>query len=194
MGMKFSRLGFTVAAAALMAVPALAQYTSDGDQFVQAVAKGDGDKATQLIADHPTLIDSRNANGDTGLIIAIRNGDPQWTAFLLQKRADPDTPGAGGDTPLITAAKVSFDDAAEWLLNLGAKVDATNRMGETPLMIAVQQRDAKMVRMLLEAGADPDRTDAAAGYSARDYANRDARARDIQKLINEKKPQSGRSL
>jgi hypothetical protein len=44
------------------------------------------------------------------------------------------------------------------------------------------------VKALLEAGADPDRTDNVAGYSARDYANRDPRARDIQKLINDKKP------
>jgi hypothetical protein len=33
-----------------------------------------------------------------------------------------------------------------------------------------------------------DRTDAVAGYSARDYAERDSRARAIQKLINDKKP------
>jgi ankyrin repeat protein len=71
---------------------------------------------------------------------------------------------------------------------MGAKVDETNKSGETPLIIAVQQRDAGMVKTLLAAGADPDRTDAVAGYSARDYANRDSRARDIQKLIDDKKP------
>jgi hypothetical protein len=45
-----------------------------------------------------------------------------------------------------------------------------------------------MVRLLLNAGADPDRTDSAAGYSARDYATRDTRSRDILKLITDKKP------
>ena len=49
-------------------------------------------------------------------------------------------------------------------------------------------RDGIQIRLLLNAGADPDRTDAAAGYSARDYATRDTRARDILKLINDKKP------
>jgi hypothetical protein len=44
-----------------------------------------------------------------------------------------------------------------------------------------------IVRKLLQAGANPDRTDAAAGYSARDYAARDPRARDILKLIEDKK-------
>ena len=51
------------------------------------------------------------------------------------------------------------------------------RSGETPLIIAVQQRRPRLVRVFLEHGADPDQHDAAAGYSARDYATRDARAR-----------------
>jgi hypothetical protein len=44
------------------------------------------------------------------------------------------------------------------------------------------------VKLLLDHGADPDKTDAAAGYSARDYATRDPRAREILMLINNKKP------
>jgi hypothetical protein len=44
------------------------------------------------------------------------------------------------------------------------------------------------VKLLLAAGADPDKQDAAAGYSAREYAQRDSRARDILQLINTKKP------
>jgi len=44
------------------------------------------------------------------------------------------------------------------------------------------------VKLLLDHGANPDHTDAVAGYSARDYATRDPRARAILKLINDKKP------
>jgi ankyrin repeat protein len=85
---------------------------------------------------------------------------------------------------------VGFGSAIEWLLGLGAKVDAANRMGETPLIIAVQQRELPIVRLLLNAGANPDRADHAAGYSARDYATRDPRAREILKLIEDKKPKT----
>jgi uncharacterized protein len=180
----------------LSSAPAVAQDLgtgSDSDQFIEAVQKSDGDKATALIQSHPTIIDARNGKGDTGLIIAIGRSDPNWTGFMLNNGADPNLPGAGGDTPLIEAAKVGFDDAVRWLLGLGAKVDATNKMGETALIIAVQQRDTPMVRVLLEAGANPDRTDAAAGYSARDYAARDPRARDILKLIDNKKPKPAAS-
>ena len=73
---------------------------------------------------------------------------------------------------------------------MGAKIDQANKMGETPLIVAVQQRQTPVVRLLLAAGANPDKTDSAAGYSARDYAQRDSRARDILKLIQDKKPKA----
>ena len=174
---------------ALLAVPASAQFEGpDSLQFVKAVQDRDGNKATQLLSDHPTVINAKDGKGDTGLIVAIRNGDSDWADFLISKGADPNLPGAGGDTPLVTAAKSGLYDVADLLIRLGVKVDGTNRSGETPLIIAVQQRDTRLVRLLLQHGADPDRTDAAAGYSARDYAQRDARSRDIQRLIDEKKP------
>ena len=91
---------------------------------------------------------------------------------------------------MIAAARVGFQQAVEWLLSMGAKVDAANRMGETPLIIAVQQREIPIIRKLLEAGANPDKTDSAAGYSARDYAARDTRSREILKMIEDKKPKA----
>jgi ankyrin repeat protein len=187
--MKSLKIALLFSAFALVSTPALAQQLgSDGDQFVEAVQKSDGNKATQLIQDHPTIIDSKDGRGDTALIIAISRSDRDWTGFLLNKGADPNLQGANGDTPLIAAAKAGFDDAAPWLLGLGAKVDATNKSGETPLIIAVQQRNAPLVQLLLKAGADPDHTDSVAGYSARDYATRDPRARNILKMIESKKP------
>ncbi|HET7606248.1 MAG TPA: ankyrin repeat domain-containing protein [Sphingomicrobium sp.] len=186
--MKSFRIALVTALFALAATPAVAQYYgTDGEQFVEAVQKRDGNKATELLANHPTIVDTKDSKGDTGLIVSIRDSDSDWAAFLLNKGADPNAQGSNGDTPLITAAKVSFNEAVTWLLQMGAEVDETNRAGETALIIAVQQRNARMVKALLDAGADPDRTDNVAGYSARDYANRDQRARDIRKLIDDQK-------
>jgi ankyrin repeat protein len=184
------QIAFALLAAALAASPALAQtLMPPGYDFIDAVKKSDGDKATDILSSHPQgIVNTKDGEGNTGLIIAISRSDEQWTAFLLNKGADPNLGGKDGDTPLIAAARVGFEPAVEWLIGLGAKVDATNRMGETPLIIAVQQHQTQIVRVLLNQGADPDRTDHAAGYSARDYATRDNRARDILKLINDKKP------
>jgi ankyrin repeat protein len=174
----------------LFAAPVSAQFqTPAGDNLVKAIKNRDGDKATQILASHPQgLINTKDGEGNTGLIITINRGDEQWTAFLLNKGADPNLAGKGGDTPLIAASRMGFGTAVEWLLGLGAKVNGSNRTGETPLIIADQQHQTQVVRMLLAAGADPDKSDSAAGYSARDYAARDPRARDILKLINDKKP------
>jgi uncharacterized protein len=180
-------------ATSVVASPLLAQSLGNNDDydFVEAVKKSDGDKAIQLLGEHPQgLVNTKDGDGNTPLIIAIDRSDEQWTGFLLNKGADPNLAGKGGDTPLISAARVGFEQAVEWLISVGAKVDTPNRMGETPLIIAVQQRSVPIVKLLLNHGADPDRTDAAAGYSARDYAQRDPRAREILALINEAKPKA----
>lgn len=202
--MKSLRIMLAASGLALISAPTSAQDSGGGisqdlgngpasQQFVDAVQKSDGDKATQLIETHPTIINSRDSKGNTALIIAILRGDSSWTGFLLNKGADPNAPGAAGDTPLIATARVGFEQAAEWLLALGAKVDGDNKMGETALIVAVQQRDRQLVKLLLDHGADPDKTDAAAGYSARDYATRDPRAREILALIDSKKPKGSAS-
>jgi ankyrin repeat protein len=182
-----------LAAAALVsfAAPAVAQMGTgyQGLDFLEAVKSRDGSKAMQLLTDNPAgLVNSRGDDGNTALIMALARRDPEWVGFLLNKGADPNLGGKGGDTPLIVAARYGFDDAIQWLLDLGAKVDATNKMGETPLIVAVQQRQIPAVRLLLRAGANPDKTDNAAGYSARNYAERDTRARDLLQLINAMKP------
>jgi uncharacterized protein len=173
----------------VLAAPASAQLSVDSTDFISAVQKGDGGKAGQLLSDHPTIIDSRDGKGDTALIIAISRGDSDWTAFLLNKGADPNLASTkSGDTPLIAASRIGFQDAAEWLLSVGAKVDGANRQGETPLIIAVQLRQLPMIRFLLDHGANPDKVDAAQGYSARQYAERDNRDRRILQIIEAKKP------
>jgi ankyrin repeat protein len=184
-------LGFAfVAATALIASPVTAQaLTTASYDFTEAVKKSDGGKATDVLSSHPAgIINSKDGDGNTGLIIAINRSDEQWTGFLLNKGADPNLAGKNGDTPLIAASRVGFEQAVEWLLGMGAKVDTDNKMGETPLIVAVQQRQPAVVRVLLGAGANPDKSDSAAGYSARDYAKRDPRARDILKMIEDRKP------
>jgi ankyrin repeat protein len=183
-----------VLVAAALCAPAAAQYVSDAEPFIAAVTDRDGDKATDLIEKRPTIVNSRNSKGQTALNVAISRSDELWTRFLLGKGADPNLPDSKGDTPLIAAARVGFTDAVELLLDEGAKVDSANRMGETALIIAVQQRELPIVKLLLAKGANPDKTDAAAGYSARDYAKRDSRSREILAAIEAaKQPKSDKA-
>lgn len=173
------------AAALLMAVPAMAQSNvSDGESFLKAVAAKDGGTATTLL-DNPAsrVVNYRGYKGDTGLHIATRNRESTWVGYLISKGADANIGDAQGDTPLIIAARMGYETAASSMLKRATKVDLANRRGETALIVAVQGRQLRMVELLLKAGADPDKADHAAGYSARDYAKRDTRSRDLLKLI-----------
>jgi len=186
--MKFQKFALGVLAITAFAFPATAQTVDSGGALVQAIRDRDGNKATELLSAHPNLIDVRDDKGDTALIIAAGRGDEDYTAFLLNKGADPNGTGKGGNTPLITAARTGFGQGVDWLLGEGAKVDLANKMGETPLIVAVQQHQVQIIKALLAAGADPDKTDNAAGYSARDYAARDTRSRDVLQIIEARKP------
>jgi ankyrin repeat protein len=189
--MKLLSFAIGAVALALLPAPAAAQLGNDSVTFVEALRKGDGAKAKGLLDEKGSiLVNARDYSGNTALVSVITNEDDQWTGYLLSLGADPNLPAAGGETPLIAATRVGFEQAVEWLLSKGAKVDGTNKMGETPLIIAVQQRQPALVRVLLEAGANPDKTDSAAGLSARDYATRDARSRNILKLIQSAKPKA----
>jgi ankyrin repeat protein len=191
---KQLRFALLLTSAAFAGAAGAQSLGNDGYQFTEAVKKSDADKAIPLLNSHPrNFVDTKDGDGNTGLIIAINRGDEQWTGFLLNKGADPNVSGKGGDTPLIAASRVGFEQAVEWLLSLGAKVDSSNRMGETALIVAVQQHQVPIVRLLLAKGADPDKADHAAGYSARDYAARDPRAREILKMIEEKKSKAAAS-
>jgi uncharacterized protein len=188
------QLGFAFVAAIAVgaSVPVSAQsLTAAGYDLTEAVKKSDANKALQVLATNPPgIVNTKDGDGNTPLLIAIARNDEQWAGFMLNKGADPNLAGKDGNTPLIAASRVGMAQAVEWLLGLGAKVDATNRMGETPLIVAVQQRNLPIARLLLSKGANPDKTDSAAGYSARDYATRDGRSREILKLIEDKKPKT----
>ena len=178
-----NRLALIALALVAASTPSVAQYVSDAEPFITAVRGRDGNKATELIEARPSLVNTRNVKGETALNIAIARSDDLWMKFLIGKGANVNLAASNGDTPLMTAARVGYTDAVDLLLQLGAKIDAENRMGETALILAVQQRRVDAVKQLMAKGANPDKKDSAAGYSARDYAKRDTRNRELLAAI-----------
>ena len=162
---------------------------NNGESFLTAVREIDGNKATELLEGNgSTVLSYRGAKGETALNIVARRRDSTWLGFLIGRGADPNVGDDRGETPLLIAARLGWGDGVALLLNHGAMVDRANRLGETALIVAVQVRQPTMVRALLERGANPDKRDTAAGYSARDYANRDSRSGEMTKLIESVKP------
>jgi len=188
--MKVHKLAAIVAAGWMLAAAQGPMLGESGEAFVRAVRERNGTKVEEMLADSGlTLINAKDVNGDTALMVAVARRDDTWTAFLLSNGADPNLANRKGDTPLIAAARIGYLQGAEWLITKKARVDEANRMGETPLIAAVQARQAPLVRFLLSNGANADKTDNAAGYSARDYAKRDSRNPELLRLIEAaKKP------
>lgn len=182
-------------AALAVAVPAGAQKFSDSFSFLRAVRERDGNKATELLAQPGSVVANatEREDGDGALHIVVRDRDLTWLGFLLSKGARPDLQNDEGSTALGLAAQLGWIDGARVLLSARANVDLANSRGETPLILAVHQRSLPMVKLLVGAGANPNRTDSVAGYSALDYAKRDARSTGIVKALEEgaKKPARG---
>ncbi len=158
------------ALALVLAVPAGAQFQSEGYQFLEAVKDRDGDKATDMLSRPGTqIVNTRDVtSGDTGLHIAVQRSDLLWVRFLLQRGGDPNIRNRKGLTPLQLATALGFTDGVEALIKGGANVNVADQTGETPLIAAVHARNIGLVRLLLEKGADPDRNDNS-GRSARTY-------------------------
>ena len=177
-------LGMGIAAAA----PAQ-QMGSDGEAFLTAIREQDGAQATEIERRQAgAVVNYRGYGGSTPLTVATARRSLTYVGFLLGKGANPDLADRKGDTALLIAARSGFIEGVDRILAAGARVDVANRQGETPLIVAVQARQAAVVRKLLEAGANADKADFAAGYSARDYARRDTRNRDLLRLIETIKP------
>ena len=163
--------------------------SSESEAFLAAIREKDGAKADTIIGKQgPSVVNYRGYNGDTPLTVAMASRNTTYVNYLIGKGAQPDLPDKRGDTPLIIAARSGFSEGIVRMLAAKANVNAANRQGETALIVAVQQRQTAIVKLLLAAGADADKADFAAGYSARDYARRDTRSRELSRMIETIKP------
>ena len=187
---RFGAMLVAGAMAASIATGASAQQIgSDGEAFLTAIREQDGAKVTEIAQRQGGgVVDYRGYDGSTPLTTAMARKSSAYVSFLLSNGASPDIPDRKGDTPLLIAARGGFVDGVDRMLAARARVDLANRQGETPLIVAVQARQPSVVRKLLEAGANADKSDFAAGFSARDYAKRDTRNRDLLRLIETVKP------
>jgi ankyrin repeat protein len=83
-------------------------------------AEGELGKA-RLLADHGTDIDALDEEyRSTPLGVAVRRGQRELVAFLLDRGADPDLAAAQWATPMAWARKKGYEDLADTLRTAGA--------------------------------------------------------------------------
>ncbi|MBU3693290.1 MAG: ankyrin repeat domain-containing protein [Rhodocyclaceae bacterium] len=100
-------------------------------------------------------VDATDAEGNTLLMLAVREKDAPMTDLLLRARAKVNARNLRNETPLMAAAWSRCEPCVALLLEREAVVD--NPLAPwTPLHYAAHQGDARIVELLLKAGANPD--------------------------------------
>ena len=121
-----------------------------------AAAAGDLNKVRTLIEADPTLLESKDNDGNTPLITACKTLQVAVANFLIAKGADVNAKGMVGGTPLLWARKDKDEsfDLIQRLIAKGADVNAVNEYNWTTLCSVVKSGNTKAAKLLIDHGAD----------------------------------------
>jgi hypothetical protein len=103
---------------------------------------------------HPNaVLDTRNAQGLTALIVAASTGQTATVQSLLAQGAGVDVPASDGRTALIAATQSGRVEAVQALIAAGANLNWVLRDAGTALNIAENKGETQIAALLLAAGA-----------------------------------------
>lgn len=93
-------------------------------------------EAVPLLLEAGALVDGKNADQNTPLMVALILEKPDWINFFLDYKADVNTVNFLGDTPLHFAVRIANVTIVERLLRLGANPDSLNGFKESPRQLS----------------------------------------------------------
>ncbi|MFB9261344.1 ankyrin repeat domain-containing protein [Dietzia aerolata] len=129
---------------------------ADADaELLQAAVSGDTDAAA-LALRRGADIETRNAQGQTPLVVATKNNHPRVAALLLYLGGDPDAQDDIRDSAFLYAGAEGYDEILAMTLAHGADVTSTNRFGGTALIPAGEGGYASTAQILVDAGVPVD--------------------------------------
>lgn len=154
-----------------------------GDHALHVALREDSIKVVNFLLGQRTVkVESRNAQGESPLMIAAIKGQLEPAKRLIQRRAEVNKTGW---TPLHYAASRAEPDSVDMvrlMLQHHAYIDAESPNKSTPLMLAAHYGHPDVVRLLLEEGADPSLRNEQ-GLTAVDFARRADRG-DMAELVS----------
>ena len=116
------------------------------DSFLQKHAPDHPQKVQFLQA-----LNKPNEDGDTPLILSVRNGYVASAVIFLEAGANPDVQhNKTGDTALHLAVETGNSSLLKALLAFGANVEIKNRKGKTPLDIARAKGAKECMEILVD--------------------------------------------
>jgi len=152
-------------------------------EYFRAIEGNDRSKVKSLL-DLGIKVECRNAESNTGLIVAATSGFYDIVSCILNVGAagHVNLSNDDGFTALQYAAKLGDQDIVQCLLNFRADVDAKNKFHQTPIMLAARNGHSKVIEMLLGAGASIEKRDKG-GRNALMMAARNGRVTVIEVLL-----------
>lgn len=129
---------------------------------------GSLEEVQNLYNSNPNIINKKNTNGYTPLILACYHGNEAVAAFLIDKVKDINGSSEYG-TPLMAAVVKRNMAITKLLLNKKADTNIADANGTTALHYATLFEETEIVKLLVKAGAKYNLKDGN-GKSAYDYA------------------------
>lgn len=119
-----------------------------------AALSGDAQVLSRLAISHKHLLDSRDRDQATPLIMAANEGHVEVCKVLLKAGADPLAKDKDGRTPLHDAAGLGRLEVVQLLSTQKHLVDRRDNAGYTPFLMAAYHGFPNVCDTLLQAGAD----------------------------------------
>ncbi|KAJ5740142.1 hypothetical protein N7493_000014 [Penicillium malachiteum] len=125
------------------------------EEFCVLIQSGDIEQVRSVL-DRGASANPENAQGQTGLIIAVANNHKEVAKLLLDRGARIDSVAEDGDTALSMATYLGYEDITKMLLRRGANPNAASFYGKTALSQAATADNLTLTHLLLDYGADPN--------------------------------------
>lgn len=120
--------------------------------FLKAVESGDTGRISSAL-EVGASVNSKDANGDTALMIAINKNNKALVRMLIEKGADVNAKNLAGSGALFKAIITGEAEIVKMLLDRGADPNTVNSHGESALMIAARKGNVEMITNLIDKGA-----------------------------------------
>ena len=128
----------------------------------RAVVENDLPGLKRVLLENPdTDLDQILFDGDTYLILAIKNNFTQIRNFLIEKGADVNMPNVNKETPLIVAISKKLTNSVKVLLDLKVDLEKRDANGDTALLMALKNKDEEVALLLIKQGANLETVDKA---------------------------------
>jgi len=118
-------------------------------EMFKAAVEGNTATVTKLAKAHPELVNERDADGMTPLLLAAARGKAEVVDALLEAKADPNQPNRLGQTPLHIAALGGSEACVKRLLAAGAKIGAHDFKNDLPIHFAAITDNVAIAKLLL---------------------------------------------